>query len=190
MVLKYAKVHRFGLGVHLMLMYGLSRSELLGFRWEDVDFEEKVLHIRRSVTDVQDAATKKMRVEIGEPKNDFRRRDVPLSTETMQLLESRRNDSVYIICNSKGTVCSPRTWNRRHFDEFMKDMHTYFIEQGLDIPTLTPHELRHTRASIWVNDGENIFAVADVLGHADLKMLRKRYAHSDVESTRALININ
>lgn len=188
-VLDYAKVHRFGLGVHLMLMYGLSRSELLGLRWEDVDFEEKVLFIRRGVTDVQDAVTKKMRVEIGEPKNDFRRRDVPLSTETVLLLESRRNASAYIICNSNGDVCSPRTWNRRHFDEFMKDMHGHYAEQGLDIPALTPHELRHTRASIWVNDGENIFAVADVLGHADLKMLRKRYAHSNVESTRALLKI-
>lgn len=189
MVLDYAKTHRFGLGVYLMLMYGISRSELLGLRWDDVDFEDKVLHIRRGVTDVQDAVTGKMRVEIGEPKNDFRRRDVPLSTEAVQLLENRRNDSLYVICNSRREVCSPRTWNRRHYDEFMKDMHLYYIEQGVDIPELTPHELRHTRASIWVNDGENIFAVADVLGHADLKMLRKRYAHSDVESTRALLNI-
>jgi integrase len=71
----------------------------------------------------------------------------------------------------------------------MQEMHEAFREQGMDVPILTPHELRHTRASIWVNDGENIFAVADVLGHADLKMLRKRYAHADVESTRKLLGI-
>jgi len=72
----------------------------------------------------------------------------------------------------------------------MENMHKHFIEQGIDIPILNPHELRHTRASIWVNDGENIFAVADVLGHSDLKMLRKRYAHTDVESTRKLLKID
>ena len=189
LVLQYAMDHRFGLGVYLMLSYGLSRSELLGLRWEDLDEKEKILHIRRGVTDVQDASTGKMRVEIGEPKNEFRSRDIPISTEALELLQRHRNDSSYIICNSTGSVCSPRTWNRRHYDVFMQDMHAAYAEQGVDVPILSPHELRHTRASIWVNDGENIFAVADVLGHADLKMLRKRYAHADVESTRKLLNI-
>lgn len=189
LVLQCAAGHRYGLGVYLMLSYGLSRSELLGLRWEDFDVENMVLHICRGVTDVQDAVTGRMRVEIGEPKNDFRRRNIPLSTEATELLRSRPNGSVYIICNSKGEVCSPRTWSRRHYDVFMQEMHEAFREQGMDVPILTPHELRHTRASIWVNDGENIFAVADVLGHADLKMLRKRYAHSDVESTRKLLGI-
>lgn len=189
LVLQYAAGHRYGLGVYLMLSYGLSRSELLGLRWEDLDEKEKILHIRRGVTDVQDAVTGKMRVEIGEPKNDFRRRDIPISTEALELLQRHQNESSFIICNSKGEVCSPRTWSRRHYDVFMQEMHEAFREQGMDVPILTPHELRHTRASIWVNDGENIFAVADVLGHADLKMLRKRYAHSDVESTRKLLGI-
>lgn len=62
--------------------------------------------------------------------------------------------------------------------------------QGIDIPILHSHELRHTRATLWINNGANLFAVADVLGHADLKMLRKRYAHSDVESTRELLKID
>lgn len=47
----------------------------------------------------------------------------------------------------------------------------------------------HTRATIWVNQGLNIFAVANVLGHSDLKMLMERYAHKDVESTRELLGI-
>ncbi len=188
-VLEYAKSHRFGLGAHLMLMYGVSRSELLGLRWEDVDLDDKVLHIRHGVADVQ-GTDGKMQVILGEPKNDFRRRDVPISTETATLLRSVfRADREFVISNANGTMCSPRTWSRRHYDVFMADMQLHYAEQGESIPKLTPHELRHTRASIWVNDGENLFAVADVLGHADLKMLRKRYAHSDVESTRKLLKI-
>ncbi|MBE6826356.1 MAG: site-specific integrase [Ruminococcus sp.] len=188
-VLEYAKSHRFGLGVHLMLMYGISRSELLGLRWEDVDLGEKILHIRHGVADVQ-GTDGKMQVILGEPKNDFRRRDVPISTETAALLNAAFcDDHEFVISNTNGTMCSPRTWSRRHYDVFMNDMQTHYAKQEENIPKLTPHELRHTRASIWVNDGENLFAVADVLGHADLKMLRKRYAHSDVESTRKLLKI-
>ena len=131
-----------------------------------------------------------MQVILGEPKNDFRRRDVPISTETATLLNAAFcDDHEFVISNTNGTMCSPRTWSRRHYDVFMNDMQTHYAKQEENIPKLTPHELRHTRASIWVNDGENLFAVADVLGHADLKMLRKRYAHSDVESTRKLLKI-
>jgi len=189
-VLDYAQSHRFGLGIHLMLRYGISRSELLGIMWEDIDFDAQILYIRRGVTDIQNAKTGKMELFIGEPKNEFRKRDIPLYSETIELLKANINKSKYVICNAKNNVCSPRTWSRRHFDVFMENMHKHFIEQGIDIPILNPHELRHTRASIWVNDGENIFAVADVLGHSDLKMLRKRYAHTDVESTRKLLKID
>lgn len=190
LVLDYSLTHRFGIGIYLMLTYGISRSELLGLKWEDIDFNERIMHIRRGVTDVQNAFTGKMEVVIGEPKNDFRKRDIPLFSETAELLKTYQNGSEYVICNSNKKVCSPRTWSRRHYDVFMKDMHKYYQEKGIEIPELNPHELRHTRASIWVNGGENIFAVADVLGHSDLKMLRKRYAHSDVESTRKLLKIN
>lgn len=41
LVLQYAAEHRYGLGVYLMLSYGLSRSELLGLRWCDFDAQEK-----------------------------------------------------------------------------------------------------------------------------------------------------
>lgn len=189
-VLEYTHEHRYGLDVYLMLEYGLSRSELLGLMWEDIDFENKLMYINRGVTDVQNANTAKMEVVIGEPKNDFRKRVIPVKEATVEFLKSQLNNSKFVICNARNTVCSPRTWSRRHFDVFMRDMHEYYANQGIDIPELNPHELRHTRATIWVNDGENIFAVADVLGHADLKMLRKRYAHSDAESTRKLLKLD
>lgn len=131
-----------------------------------------------------------MEVIIGEPKNDFRKRVIPLKEITIKLLKICSNNSQFVISNINNTVCSSRTWSRRHYGVFMKDMRDYYLQQNINIPILNPHELRHTRATIWVNDGENIFAVADVLGHADLKMLRKRYAHSDVQSTRKLLKLD
>jgi len=189
LVLNFTKIHRFGIGVYLMLEYGFSRSELLGLMWNDIDMENKLIYINRGVTDVQNAESGKMEIAIGEPKNEFRKRVIPIKDDTIELLNSNKNNSKFIICNSKNKVCSPRTWSRRHYDVFMKDMHDYYIKQNIDVPMLNPHELRHTRATIWVNDGENLFAVADILGHSDLKMLRKRYAHADPESVRKLLKL-
>lgn len=190
LVLSYAETHRYGLDVILMLSYGLTRSELLGIMWDDIDYDEKVLYIRRGVADVQSSMTGKMEVVIGETKNDFRKRAIPLSKHILDLLKNREKTGDFIFCTAKGTVQSPRTWSRRHFDVFMRDMHAYYEDRGIDVPILHPHELRHTRATLWVNDGKNLFAVADVLGHSDLKMLRKRYAHSDTESTREMLGID
>lgn len=190
LVLDYAETHRYGLDIILMLSYGITRSELLGIQWGDIDANEKVLYIRRGVADVQNAVTGKMEVIVGEPKNDFRKRAIPISNHIITLLSNREKHGEYVFSNSKGNVQSPRTWSRRHFDVFMRDMHAYYAERGIDIPILHPHELRHTRATLWVNSGANLFAVADVLGHSDLKMLRKRYAHSDTESTRQLLGID
>lgn len=190
LVLSYAETHRYGLDVILMLSYGLTRSELLGIMWDDIDESEKILYIRRGVADVQSAKTGKMEVVIGETKNDFRKRAIPLSMHILDLLERREKIGDFVFCTTKGAVQSPRTWSRRHFDVFMRDMHAYYADRGIDVPILHPHELRHTRATLWVNAGKNLFAVADVLGHSDLKMLRKRYAHSDTESTREMLGID
>lgn len=190
LVLNYAESHRYGLDVTLMLSYGITRSELLGIQWQDIDIDNRVLHICHGVADVQNVDTRKMEVVVGEPKNDFRKRDIPLTSHIIEKLMQRERISDFVFCTAAGNVQSPRTWSRRHFDVFMRDMHDYYEQQGIDIPKLHPHELRHTRASLWVNEGANLFAVADVLGHADLKMLRKRYAHSDVESTRKLLGLD
>lgn len=191
LVLKYSTTHRFGLGINLMLEYGISRSELLGLMWCDIDFDNKLMYINRVVTDVQNANTGKMQIVIGEPKNDFRKRVIPIKDETVNLLLENKKNSNFVICNAKNNVCSPRTWSRRHYNIFMKEMHEYYmnLESPINIPILNPHELRHTRATIWVNEGKNLFAVADILGHSDLKMLRKRYAHADTESIRKMLKL-
>lgn len=190
LVLEYCPYHRYGLAVHLMLAYGISRSELLGLRWADVDAEKAVLEINQGVVEAKDPDTGKMELVVGAPKNEFRQRVIPISDATIKLLEQQRVSfpkAEYVICSQKGRVCIPSTWHERHYKTFMQDMRSYYASYGIDIPALNPHELRHTRTSLWVNSDVNLFAVASVMGWADLKMLRKRYAHPDIDKIRDAI---
>lgn len=208
MILDYAKSHRFGLEITMLLTYGLRRGELLGIQWEDIDLKNQVLHIRHAVADVQDPDTKKMRVVVDDPKTAFSIRDLPLTDEltaavrglprTISTGENKHKkkpgkkvNPKFVFHNQKGDVCSPRTWSRRHYDVFMKEMHAFYLAQDppVDIPVLTPHELRHTRTSLWVNGDKNLFAVAAALGWNDLKMLRERYAHTDIEASRKALDL-
>lgn len=208
LVSEYAKSHSEGLAVSLLLDYGLRKGEMLGLRWEDFDFQNRIIKIRKSAADVKDKNTGKNIVKLNPPKNEPSRREIPISVETANRINvlpreitvgSSRRKGIkgvtvrpeMIFCNATGGIMSPKNWTNRNYKRFMEDMQNHFLsqEKPLDIPILKPHELRHTRATIWVNSGMNIFAVAKILGHKDLKMLQERYAHSDVESTRNLLGI-
>ncbi|MCI8604462.1 MAG: site-specific integrase [Ruminiclostridium sp.] len=193
-IFQYGNFHRFGYEIQLLIDTGLSRSELLGLKWGDVDFDTKVLYIRRGVTDTPDPTTGKITVTVDVPKNKFRERVIPLRQEMCKILQSQKEQRKattenYIVKTRNGQICSPRTWSRRHYQIFMEDMRNYYSEKGIEIPIYTPHQFRHTRASLWVNSDMSLYAIAKVMGHADLDMLRKRYAHSDADQLRRLLNI-
>ena len=198
MILQYCNLHRFGLAVDLMLRYGLSRSELLGIKWEDIDTKSKSIHIRRGVT-VPQKKNSGTRIVVSEPKNRFRRRTVAIGDETVKLIKKRprsitvSGDKIiteFLIYNKFGKPCRPDTWYRTHYKTFMTDMHEYYmLTQKIDIPILTPHELRHSIASKWLNEGKNCAAIAAELGWSDFSMLSRVYGHRDIDKLRVQLDL-
>lgn len=190
LIKEYAYTHRFGYEVILLIDTGMRRGELLGLPWKYVDLQNKVIYIRQAVALVKDS-NNILTTEIGYPKNKTSVRDIPISSELSEILanEKAKNKGELVVTSSKGTVCNPRTWKRRHYDVFMADMQKFYQEQEISIPIYTPHRLRHSRTSAWVNADLNLFAIAKTLGHSDLEMLERIYAHSDVEKTRKLLKI-
>ncbi|MGN0678353.1 MAG: site-specific integrase, partial [Oscillospiraceae bacterium] len=190
LIKRYALSHRFGYEVRILIDTGIRRGELLGLPWKYVDLEKNVIYIRQAASLVKENG--KMRVIIDSPKTATSVRDIPISSELSRILaeQKKRARGEFVVSSSSGSVCNPRTWQRRHYDVFMNDMQCYYRNEGIDIPIYTPHRLRHSRTSEWVNADCNLFAVAKTLGHSDLAMIRKKYAHSDVEKTRRLLNIS
>ncbi len=190
LIKEYAYSHRFGFEIRLLIETGIRRGELLGLPWKYVDFKSNVIYIRQAAALVKENG--KIKVMIGLPKTATSIRDIPISCELAQILyeQQKKSRGNYVVSSSLGEVCNPRTWQRRHYDIFMLDMQQYYKNLGINIPIYTPHRLRHSRTSEWVNANCNLFAIAQTLGHSDLEMLRKVYAHSDIEKTRQLLNIS
>ncbi|GHU58213.1 site-specific integrase [Clostridia bacterium] len=185
LIKSFAETHRFGLGVILLLETGIRRGELLGLQWGDIDFQDGYIQIRRAAADVVNPETRKKEVILDKPKTKFSEREIPISTDLVSLLTRKHgvfgkneNASEFIVKNSKGGVCSPNTWSKTHYHKFMQEMRAYYLEQNVSIPILNPHECRHTKASLWVNGGKPLYAVAKIMGHADVKMFVKTYAKS------------
>lgn len=203
LVLQYAKDNR-AVDIMILLKTGISRSELLGLRWDDVDFEQKILRVRQGVTEYKDAETGKYIKAAEDPKNQYRIRDIPIDDELIaelrnipQEVECGGNRKLgipptfvkteYVVHDSAGGMANPRNWSKRNYTNFMSQMNAYYARQGIDVPMLNAHELRHTRLTLWANSGVNIYMIAKLSGHVDLKMLAKVYGHADIEAMRNAI---
>ena len=92
---------------------------------------------------------------------------------------TRRCQLVHIQNN----CCAVRGKNRANFAHAlfcMKDL----IKAHPEIPSLTPHELRHTRATLWSAQGVPQHLIADLLGHCDTRMLERVYNHTTTDTLR------
>ncbi|MCK2070719.1 tyrosine-type recombinase/integrase [Aeromonas caviae] len=133
--------------VHMALVTGARRSELLGLRWSDLDFQSKTatLHLTKN----------------GET------RSLALTTALIEeLMQWREIGEAYLFPNPRH-LYEPM----RNFDRFW-----YSALLAADIKDFRFHDLRHTSASIMAKTDASLLELADHLGHKSMTMV-KRYAH-------------
>ena len=190
---EFAVNHPKGLAIMLLMETGCSRSELLGLRYEDFDAEHGNLHINQGLVAVSATGGKKTLLADG-LKNGYRQRTIPIleprllarlkAEPKIITLESggekRQVEAEFIFHSPEGKAYYPRNWYDREYRSFMKDL----IKAHPEIPSLTPHELRHTRATLWSAQGVPQHLIADLLGHCDTRMLERVYNHTTTDTLR------
>ena len=176
-VLDYCNDHpcQTAFAVHMMLTYGLSKSETLGLTKGAIDLTNHLVHIFQGVTlqNGKSTATK--------TKNKHRKRNLPLLNGTSVLFSkidfSPKSEFLFTYDDELIYI---NTFVR-HYNRFMKDMSKYYSENGINVPVLNMHELRHTRATIMVKRAKkrkNFLAVLRTLGWSSEKMVDV-YAHTE-----------
>ena len=192
-VFAFASQHPQGLSIMFLLETGVSRSELLGLRWEDLDVENRCIHINQGlVTYHSDDAGKLVTESVG-LKNKFRRRTIPIIRDSLWqrlwaiprtiFVGGKTISPENIFYSPEGKPYQPNNWANRVFRPFMKALRLSHPE----VPELSPHELRHSRATLWIAQGIEPYMVARLLGHSDLKMLTKIYDHTSEETLRSVL---
>ena len=190
---RFALVHPQGLGPLLLMDTAISRSELLGITWNDIIWEKAAVAIRNGTIATHHPDTKKYYILTDGLKNKYRMRNIPLSKDVCNRLKlhyqhilfsgqrkgltQNQINKQFVISNQKGGAMDPNNWAKRNFRRFMNDLTSQYPE----IPVLTPHELRHTRATLWWQEGVDLLSIGFAGGWSDLRMLRERYAHSNIE---------
>lgn len=192
-VYEFASKWPSGLSIMLLLETGISRSELLGLRWEDLDLTNRCIHIRQGLVAYHSEDAGKQVTESSGLKNKFRQRTIPIVNDELWdrlcriprtvRLNGRTVSPEHIFYSPEGNPYQPNNWANRVYRPFVKALHQEYPE----IPELSPHELRHTRATLWIAQGIEPYMAARLLGHSDLKMLTKIYDHTSEETLRNVL---
>ena len=149
---------------YLELATGLRRGELLGLKWEDVDLEPGDLRVRRQVSringEVVEAPLK--------TKNAYR--TLPLAEDTVSVLKEQRKkvgNSPWVFPSPNGGPISP--------DSVLHMLHRVLKRAGL--PKVRFHDLRHTFATLALQNGVDVKTVSGMLGHFSAGFTLDTYAH-------------
>lgn len=156
----------------MLIMTGSRRSEALGARWEDIDWEMKTIHLQRVVRFLNNrpVVSEKMKTKSAN-------RIVSLWDEFIPYLGERKQSG--FIINSDGNPLSERQYMNR-WNAIMKELKANGLEERF-----TAHQLRHTYATVAANSG-NIppKVLQGMLGHANFQTTMNIYAGLDSEKVR------
>ena len=167
------------LGILLSLCMGLRIGELCGLKWEDVDFQHKILHIRRTVQRITSAnGNRKTKIVISAPKSVTSCRDIAIPDFLMEYFKMYRDEADFYILSGTDKPVEPRTMQYRYKK----------ILQNAEIGNHNYHKLRHTFATNCAEHGFDVKTLAMILGHSTVNITLNRYIHPDFMHERRLMN--
>lgn len=196
--------HRLELLYRMALYLGMREGELLGLRWIDIDARKQQLRIVQTVEDIKGV------VQIGTPKTDGSARTLPLpptllaqleaharnQAEERDLLADRWTEHGLVFPSEVGTPIGPRNL-LRHYKALLvkagfsvvKLVTTRGGEQR-EVVVAQPirfHDLRHSSATLLIDEGVPLKIVSAILGHAGIQITADLYGHVLPASQREAI---
>ena len=178
-----AKVTYMGVVYIFDLCTGMRLGELLGLKWQDIDFEQNQLHIKRIIRKVKDPDNPEehWHLEFGTPKTPTSERIIPLNETAIKVLadvweQQEKNkekantayeDNDLVFCTQLGRPLDPNNIRRT----------CYSICAKIGVSNIHPHCLRHTFATRGAENNVDVRVMQKFLGHATIKETADTYTH-------------
>jgi integrase len=159
---------------YLALVTGMREGELLALKWEDIDLEKGILNVKFNLKRIPGGG-----LQIGKPKTESSIRTIKLGKSTIEVLRSQKKkleeekekeywqDEGFVFPSSIGTAVDP--------SNLIKQFRKLLKEAGL--PRIRFHDLRHTAASLMLNNGVDVLVASQRLGHAQPSITLDVYGH-------------
>jgi len=157
----------------LAIFCGLRRGEIIGLQWDDIDFEQSQLKIRRTAYFSKDRGT-----YTDTPKTKKSRRTVAIPQSVLDVLKQYTQ------------VCLSGEWlftiDGKHV--LATNTPSYWTANACKkagVKAVTPHSFRHFYASLLIGEGEDVSTVSASLGHSAVSTTLDIYTHAFEDKKRA-----
>lgn len=175
--MRYAISHPDGHYIILLLCLGIRGGELCALRWEDIDLDERVVRVNKSVTKVDNLPV------VDVPKTESSIRVLPISRSFAKYLSQFSNRKGYIVTDQEGNIMLPEKFQRNRYKKFMAG-YIQSLGEGAETEILNPHELRHTCGTLLYQRTKNIYAISKFLGHSNIGITASIYVHDNLDMLR------
>lgn len=147
-------------------MTGLRRGEICGLKWSDIDFENRRLRVERSLSAVTNG-----KIQIGEIKTGAGKRTIVLPSILAALLAKRKENALnewvfYNPCNPNLPMNPAAAYQKLHT-----------ILKNAELPRIRFHDLRHTFATMALENGMDIKTLSAMIGHVSAETTLNIYSH-------------
>ena len=160
---------------HLLIVTGCRRGEIMGLKWEKVDFENSRVKIDRALV----SSKSKGVFEESTKTSDIRYLSLP--RETMDLLRQHKREQLRLqLANGDRWIRTGYVFTQDNGDHMNPDSITGWLKDFSvrhDLPHINPHAFRHTVASVLLANGTDIVTVSKQLGHASITTTENFYSH-------------
>lgn len=170
------------LGIFICLSTGIRIGEICALTWSDIDTDNGVIHIRKTIQRIyiRENGIKHTELMIDTPKTATSIRDIPMTKDLLSVLKPLRKvvkDSFFVLTNDSMPT-EPRTYRNYYKKLLVK----------LDIPPIKFHGLRHSFATRCIESHCDYKTVSVILGHSNISTTLNLYVHPNYEQKKKCID--
>lgn len=170
------------LGMYICLCSGMRIGEICALTWDDIDTENGIIHIRRTIQRIYtiDGDVRKTEIILDTPKTKNSIREVPMNRDLLKMLKPIKkivNPSFFVLTNDAKPT-EPRTY-RTYYKNFLRT---------LGMPELKFHGLRHSFATRCIESKCDYKTVSVLLGHSNISTTLNLYVHPNLEQKKKAID--
>jgi integrase len=169
------------LGVYMCLSSGMRIGEVCALTWEDIDTDNGVISINRTIQRIYviEDGNRKTELILDTPKTKNSIREIPISKDLLRILKPFKkivNPSFFVLTNDAKPT-EPRTYR-----SYYKNLMT-----ALNMPELKFHGLRHSFATRCIESNCDYKTVSVLLGHSNISTTLNLYVHPNMEQKKKAI---
>ena len=167
------------LAILLAIFSGMRIGEICALQFSDIDIEKKLIHVRKTLMRIATPLEEnKSKIVIQTPKTHDSIRDIPVQDNLLEIIKTLKVYEDDYVASGKKKYIEPRLL-RNKYEKLVK---------SLDIKPINFHGIRHTFASINIENGTDIKTISEILGHSGVEITLDIYTHISNETKTNAIN--